>query len=261
LYDPKAEPKEFVGETRAEAVAKACGFFRREESELHVRELEEGRAFGLASRVAIVAFPQATPKRERSGPKRGGEPAANEGVESQAASDSVGTTETPLSEMGEFVLGLIERMGTGSFEIRESQDGENLIFQLRGTAALKLMSGDGRAAGAIQLLVNQVAMRRGEEPRRVILDVEGSAERRVQYLERVAERAARRAKESGRGVALEPMNPRDRRTVHVALRDSSNIATMSVGEGRYRQVVVVPEGAPEFEEAQQYEPAARERDE
>jgi hypothetical protein len=35
----------------------------------------------------------------------------------------------------------------------------------------------------------------------------------------------------------------------VALRDAEDVATMSVGEGRYRQVLVVPEGAPEYEEA------------
>jgi hypothetical protein len=49
------------------------------------------------------------------------------------------------------------------------------------------------------------------------------------------------------------MNPKDRRTVHVALRDAEGIATMSVGDGRYRQVVVVPDSAPEYEEAKRYE--------
>ena len=37
---------------------------------------------------------------------------------------------------------------------------------------------------------------------------------------------------------------------HLALRDEEDVATMSTGEGRYRQGVVVPEGAPEFEEAE-----------
>jgi predicted RNA-binding protein Jag len=50
-------------------------------------------------------------------------------------------------------------------------------------------------------------------------------------------------------VALDPMNGRDRRGIHVALRDVEGVATMSIGEGAYRQVVVVPEGAPEYEEA------------
>ena len=45
------------------------------------------------------------------------------------------------------------------------------------------------------------------------------------------------------------MSPRDRRSIHVALRETEGVATMSVGEGRYRQVLVVPEGAAEYEEA------------
>jgi spoIIIJ-associated protein len=83
----------------------------------------------------------------------------------------------------------------------------------------------------------------------VVVDVEGDGESRESLLVSLAERVARRARSSGRAVALDPMNPRDRRTIHVALRDEDGIATMSVGEGRYRQVVVVPEGAPEYEDA------------
>jgi hypothetical protein len=41
--------------------------------------------------------------------------------------------------------------------------------------------------------------------------------------------------------------------VHVALREADGIATMSVGDGHYRQVVVVPDNAPEYEEAKRYE--------
>jgi predicted RNA-binding protein Jag len=45
------------------------------------------------------------------------------------------------------------------------------------------------------------------------------------------------------------MNSRDRRAIHIVVREMSGVATMSIGEGRYRQVLVVPEGAPEYEEA------------
>ena len=45
------------------------------------------------------------------------------------------------------------------------------------------------------------------------------------------------------------MNGRDRRTIHIALKERDDVATMSEGEGRYRQVVVVPDGADEFAEA------------
>ena len=168
---------------------------------------------------------------------------------------SKGTATTALSELGQFVSGLIERMGIGTFEIAESSENEDLVvLQVHGAAALALASGDGRAVDAVQLLANQASMRAGGEgARRVVVDVEGNADQRASFLARIADRAAQRARETGRPVALEAMSPKDRRTVHVALRGVDGIATMSVGEGRYRQVVVVPDNSPEYEEAKRYE--------
>jgi len=174
---------------------------------------------------------------------------------SAPAEVSKGVATTPLGEIGTFVGGLVERMGLGSFEIGESAENEDLIvLQIQGAAALALASGDGRAVDAIQLLANQASVRAGgDDAKRVVVDVEGNADQRATFLARIAERAAERARETGRPVALEAMSPRDRRTVHVALRDAEGIATMSVGEGRYRQVVVVPDSSPEYEEAKRYE--------
>ncbi|MBW2712337.1 MAG: hypothetical protein JRC77_01135, partial [Deltaproteobacteria bacterium] len=135
------------------------------------------------------------------------------------------------------------------FSLEESEDGELNIVNLRGAAADELSSGDGRVVDAIQFLLNQAALRGGEDSQRVVLDVEGDPDQRESYLVKLADRAARRAEDSERAMALDPMNPKDRRIVHVALRELDGIATMSVGSGRYRRVVVVPKGAPEYEEA------------
>lgn len=198
------------------------------------------------------------PRRE-SEPRLAEAPARFEDEEAPAG-PSVGTARSPLGEAGDFVNGLVERLDLGSFEISESEDGELVIVQLRGPAAERLSGGDGRAVDAVQFLVNQVALRQNERARRVVVDAEGEPERREGHLTRLAERAAERARETGRAVALDPMNPRDRRVIHVALRDAATVATMSVGAGRYRQVVVVPEGAPEYEQArrQAAESASRE---
>jgi spoIIIJ-associated protein len=171
------------------------------------------------------------------------------------AGPSVGTARSALGKVGEFVKGLIERMEIGSFEISESTESAGLvILQVSGSAAERLAAGEGRTVDAMQLLANQAALQvDGDDAPRVVLDVEGDADQRATYLTRVAERAAARARETGRPVALEAMNPKDRRTVHVALREAEGIATMSVGDGRYRQVVVVPDSAAEYEEAKRYE--------
>jgi predicted RNA-binding protein Jag len=315
VYDPHCEVHEFIGDDRAEVVAKAISYFGLESDALAIVDVEPSRLSGLGARVAIVAYPKAAgnpterarsgggesaraggrgedrggdgrrrerdrdrgrdrgrdrdrdrgrgrdrdrdrePLRGRGG--RGDDPSSAASLAPAEPSEGVATGE--LSEIGEFVKGLVERMALGNFEISESRDSDELVaIQLGGPGAVALGSGDGRPADAIQLLANQAALRGGgENPPRVVVDVEGEAARRASLLERVAERAAARARESGRPVALEAMNSKDRRTVHVALRDTPGVATMSVGEGRYKQVVVVPESAPEYEEALRYESSAQ----
>jgi predicted RNA-binding protein Jag len=178
----------------------------------------------------------------------------------EAAADSTGTARSELGEIGNFLLGAVERMGLGPFEIDESADGDYLIFQLDGEAAAELAAGDGRAVDALQLLANQASMRLSEDAPRVIVDAEGSSEKREAFLSRLADRAASRSLETKRTVALDPMNPKDRRIIHMAVREMDGVATMSTGSGRYRQVVIVPEGSPEYEEARQASDEANRRD-
>jgi hypothetical protein len=162
---------------------------------------------------------------------------------------SVGTPRGDLGPVGDYVRGIVERMGLGSFEIERIQQEGVEVFRIEGEAALGLTGGDGRSPDAIQLLANQAAAQSGEDAPRVVVDVAGNQEKREAFLTRVAERAAARARETGRTVALDPMSARDRRSIHVALRDAEDVATMSAGSGGYRQVMVVPRGAPEYEEA------------
>jgi spoIIIJ-associated protein len=195
--------------------------------------------------------------RERGGRERGREFGGREREREEApvelaaepAGPSIGTARSELGAVGDYVKGLIERMALGSFEIERIEQEGVEVFRIEGAAATGLTGGDGRTPDAIQLLANQVSARSGDDAPRVVVDVAGNHERREAFLFRVAERAAARARETGRTVALDPMGPRDRRSIHVALRDASDVATMSVGEGSYRQVMVVPEGAPEYEEA------------
>lgn len=166
-----------------------------------------------------------------------------------AAGPSVGSVTGELGEIGQFLLGTIERMDLGSFEISESKDGEIIVLKVQGPAGQAISSGHGRTVDALQLLVNQVSARVSPDRQRVVIDVEGDADAREEFLGKLAERVAKRALQTGRAVALDPMNGRDRRLIHVALRDRDDVATISEGEGQYRQVVVVPENSDEFEDA------------
>jgi predicted RNA-binding protein Jag len=207
------------------------------------------------------------PDRDRND-DRGGRPERAERAEPAVAPAVAPAVEGPseatkigeLSPPSEFVAGVIERLQVGSFEIEEGDDDDLCVIQIRGAAAQNMTGGDGRAVDAIQLLANQAALRVEDDAPRVVLDVDGDREQRESYLEDLAQRAARRALKISRPVALDPMNGRERRVLHVALRDSDEVATMSTGEGRYRQVVVVPKGAPEYEEARRSSEEAASRE-
>ena len=167
----------------------------------------------------------------------------------QAVANSMGSPKGEIGSIGDFLLGAVERMKIGNFEISESSEGDFLIYQLSGPAADALQSGDGRATDALQLVANQVSMRQSDDSPRIVVDVEGGGDEREQTLARLADRAIKRARETSRSIALDPMNGRDRRTIHIKIREIDGVATMSIGEGRFRQVLVVPEGAPEYDEA------------
>ncbi len=298
MYEPGNEWREFAGDSRDEAVAKAVAFFKVGSAEdLKVTDVD-AEVFGLGGRTAVIAVPATAspPQRSERGaearepreegrrerprrrddderPRRGRErnrdrergrtrrePEATveqAPVELRALGKSSAKSE--LSEVGEFVQGLLERMRLGDFEIGESAEDDKLIaLEISGEITEGLVRGGERTMEAVQLLANQAAMRIGDgDGPRIVIDVEGERSKREELLERVADRAGRRATTTGRPVALEPMNAKDRRIIHVALREAEGIATMSVGEGRYRQVVVVPEAAPEYEEAQGYEGTSR----
>jgi len=101
----------------------------------------------------------------------------------------------------------------------------------------------------LQLVANQVSMRQSEDAPRIVVDVDGGGDEREDTLTRLADRAVKRARDTGRSIGLDPMNSRDRRAIHLAIKEEDGVATMSIGEGRYRQVLVVPEGAPEYDDA------------
>jgi len=186
------------------------------------------------------------------GDRDGGREASAPVASIEPSGPSVGTAVGELQGAGQFLLGVIERMELGPFEIQENDDEKVVAYQISGEAAGRLSEGEGRAPDALQLLVNQAAMRIDEDHKKVVVDVEGDQDQRDAFLARIANRAAKRAKDTGRSVALDAMNSKDRRSIHVALREEEGVATMSIGEGRYRQVVVVPEGAPEYQEATSY---------
>ncbi len=108
-----------------------------------------------------------------------------------------------------------------------------------GTSAL--VGRGGETIDALQYLLGQIASRaEGGARRRVSLDADGYRARREAALVELAEQAAREALEHGEEIELDAMTPHDRRIVHMALKDRTDVVTRSEGEEPRRRIIVEP---------------------
>ncbi len=96
----------------------------------------------------------------------------------------------------------------------------------------------GETLSALQLLVNLIVSHRTKRRMRIIVDAENYRLRREENLRSLALRVAQQVRNYRRSIALEAMPPHERRIVHLALADSQDISTESIGEGDARRVVI-----------------------
>ena len=97
----------------------------------------------------------------------------------------------------------------------------------------------GQTLDALQYLISLFVNKESEEYIRVKLDTENYRERRKATLEKLAKKIAYSVKRNRKAIALEPMNPYERRVIHSALQNDRYVCTKSEGEEPYRKVVVM----------------------
>ena len=113
-----------------------------------------------------------------------------------------------------------------------------VTFKLHGADMGILIGKHGQTLDSLQYLTNLVANKNSAERVRVIIDVEDYRDRRIETLNRLAYRLADKVKRSGERVALEPMNPHERKIIHMALQNDRRVTTLSEGDEPFRHVVI-----------------------
>lgn len=124
-------------------------------------------------------------------------------------------------------------------EITSSIDGDGaLCVDMKGAHMGILIGKRGQTLDALQYLANRVANKHQDGYVRVKLDTENYRSRREETLKHLAKNIAHKVKRNRRPVALEPMNPYERRIIHSALQSDPYVTTHSEGEEPFRKVVV-----------------------
>lgn len=106
-------------------------------------------------------------------------------------------------------------------------DNENFLIGRRGTTL-----------DAVQYLVNRIANKHAKEKVQVVLDTSDYRSNRKERLQKLALKLSRKVKMTGKPVTVSPMNPHDRRIIHLALQDDPSIKTLSKGSGFMRRITI-----------------------
>jgi spoIIIJ-associated protein len=154
-------------------------------------------------------------------------------------------TDQQLSAGGTALAEVLAKVSTGfglacDVQIAAEAEGE-LSATLEGEGADALVGRGGAVLDALQYLASQIVSRaEGGGRYRVSLDAGGYRARREAALIELANRAATEAVEFGEEIELDAMTPHDRRIVHMALKDRTDVVTRSEGDEPRRRIVVEP---------------------
>jgi len=136
---------------------------------------------------------------------------------------------------------ILELMGEqATIEQADSGDPETLELNIKGDGSGILIGRHGQTLDAIEYMVNRVLARKIKDAAPISIDTESYRARRRQLLQRMALSKGEQAKREHIAVTLDPMPPRDRRIVHLALKDDPMITTRSSGDGFMRAIEIVP---------------------
>ena len=141
------------------------------------------------------------------------------------------------------ILKSLDVIALASIRSTGADENEPAIIDIQGEDAGLLIGRRGETLRSLQMLLNimlsqQIDNQSSRMP--VIIDIEHYRKRKERNLQRLAEKMANRASETGNSVELEYMNAADRRIVHMALSSSKSVTTESKGEGQNRRVMIIP---------------------
>lgn len=112
------------------------------------------------------------------------------------------------------------------------------IFSIQTEDSAILIGNQGETLQAFNHIIRKIIEQNSSEETRFLIDVNGYQERKLMELEKQAELLADRARAFKRDVELDPMSAYERMVVHTLFTNDPHIETSSVGEGKFRRVVL-----------------------
>jgi len=151
------------------------------------------------------------------------------------------STENVGSKVKETLMALLSRMNIegGVKDIKESESKVYVELESKTSSGL-LIGKKGKTLEALQFMINLMINNSTGSEKKIILDIESYRDKREKALKKMSRDIAFKVIKTGRPMILEPMNPFERRLIHLTLQNDKRVTTKSEGQGIYRKIKISP---------------------
>jgi spoIIIJ-associated protein len=163
---------------------------------------------------------------------------------------------------GEFDLDFAIEAGDHSHPDFENPD---IIVKFKGSDVDLLLANRAELLLALELVTQEVLRLHSDDHSRISFDANDYRALRIEELRISALAAAEKVKHTGTPFRFNPLNSRERRVIHIALRNEHELRSESAGSGPFRHVVIYPAGMPSLPDlppqpTERYQQRPRDRD-
>jgi spoIIIJ-associated protein len=156
----------------------------------------------------------------------------------EEAGDGEGGPAADPAEVADLARSMLDGLGL-ELTVAARDAGATIELDVAGADRDLLIDRRGEALNALQYLLNRVVYR-GRVGKRIHLDSAGFRKIREDEVIEIARRTAEQVRARGEESLLSPLNPYERRIVHLALSEVEGVATRSVGDGFLKRIAIYP---------------------
>ncbi len=218
---------EFTGKTVESAIEKGLKHLGISNKEADIKILDEGKAGLFGLRGAQSAKVSIRPKQISQ---------EDNGKDTTSAESTAGSLEQEIQSIIKDVASYMDI----NAQVETGQSDDEILAEIKTDKANIFIGKKGQTINALELILNIIVNKDREDRIRVCLDVEGYRARRENFLIKLANNISQEVITNNRPKDLPPMPAKERRIIHLALKDNPQVQTHSEGEGRYRKVVISP---------------------
>ncbi len=238
--------KEFTAKTVEEAKALAAQEYGVSVDEIEFEILEQPRKglFGLKGEARVNAiYTEAAAEAEVTEA-----PAAAEAAPLSFDDEDADNAELPadfdiessakVKAAKQYLTDVLHALKLENFEITAIRKDNNVVLDISGDKLGVVIGRRGETLDSLQYLTILASNRTEESYCRISVDCNGYRDKRKETLESLAKRTSAKVIKQGRKIALEPMNPYERRIIHSCVAEIEGVSSHSTGVEPYRKVVI-----------------------